>query len=507
MVVKNSTEKSVGGKPSIYAQNGQSRPPIVVVLGHVDHGKTTLISKIYEKDLTRKEFGGISQHIGAYQIKILPTGKQDKSQKEKPKSITFIDTPGHVAFSKMRSRGANIADLAVLVVAADEGVKPQTLESLRHIQEAKIPFLVAINKIDLPAINLDWVKKNLAENGVLVEGYGGNIVSVPVSAKTGQGISDLLEMIILLGEMEELRGDPQGSLEAVIIESRLDSRKGPLGVILIRNGSLRVGDEIETEGIRGKIKAMVSDKGENLKIAGPSQPVEVLGFTQVPPVGARVNLAVSKEELGTSVQKPKVRKEEPTAEGKRLRIILKTDVRGTLEAILGSLPQEVETIFSEVGNINESDVLLAKTTGARLFGFNVKAPGAVKKLAESEGVKIKIYKIIYEFLEELEEEMRKMLEPTVNEEILGRAKIIAEFIVRNQRVAGCNVEEGEISKQNPLHLKRGEKVLGDCQVISMKIGKEDVQRVKKGEEFGIVLSGPVDFKVGDMLISFKRLPQ
>jgi len=486
MAIKKLAKKSVEEKL-------QTRPPVVVVLGHVDHGKTTLISKIYEKDLTRKEFGGISQHIGAYQIT------------HQGKKITFIDTPGHVAFSKMRSRGAKVADLAVLVVAADEGVKPQTLESLKHIQEAKIPFLVAINKIDLPNVNLDWVKKNLAENRVLVEGYGGDIVAVPVSAKTGEGIEELLEMILLLGEMAGLKANPKGKLEAVIIESKLDSQKGPLATILVRNGSLKVGDEVVVENFGGKIKAMVSDKGENLKIAGPGQAVEVLGFSQVPVVGAKVEIGDgSQQTLFPSKMKVKTEVGPPK---KQLKIILKADTQGTLEAILGSLSDEVKVVFSGVGNINESDILLAKTTGAEVIGFNVKIAGTVQKLGESEGVRLKTYKIIYELLEELERRVLKILEPTIDEEIFGQAEIVAEFMVKKQRVAGCRVKEGEISKQHPLHLKRGEKIIGDCQIISMKTGKQDIEKAKKGEEFGVTLSDKVDFRVGDMLISFKKLPQ
>lgn len=474
----------------------QSRPPVVVVLGHVDHGKTTLISKIYEKDLTQKEFGGISQHIGAYQIDY------------KGKKITFIDTPGHVAFSKMRSRGASVADLAVLVVAADEGVKPQTLESLKHINEAKIPFLVAINKIDLPGVDLDWVKSNLAEKNILVEGFGGDIVAVPISAKTGEGIDELLEMILLLAEMEEIKADSRGELEGVVIESKLDSKRGPVATILVRNGTLRVGDEILTEGIMGKIRAIINDKGESLQAIEPGQAGEVLGFTEVPPVGGRVKIAkgMSISEL-TSLPKKLEIKELEEREEEKIKIILKADTQGTLEAILGSFPEEVKVIFSGIGNINESDIFLAKTTGAEIVGFNVKISSSVEKLAKSEGVKVSLHKIIYELLEEIERRALKILEPTLEEKILGVAKIIAEFIVKNQRVAGCRVEEGEIAKQFPLHLKRQEKILGDCQIISLRKGKEDVNKVKKGEEFGVILSGLVDFKVGDVLISFQKMPQ
>jgi len=477
-------------------QSGQKRPPIVVVLGHVDHGKTTLISKIYEKDLTKKEFGGISQHIGAYCAKFAIRNSQF--------AITFIDTPGHVAFSRMRSRGANVADLAVLVVAADEGVKPQTLESLKHIQEAKIPFLVAANKIDLPNINLEWLKGNLAENGILVEGWGGNVVFVPVSAKTGKGIDELLEMILLLWEMEEVKSDPQGELEAVVIESKLDPKKGPLATVLIRNGSLKVGEEIKTEETGGKIRAMIDDKGKNVEIVYPGEAVEILGFSKVPLVGSKI-VRGSLEEKLPSPSKPKTFEKEGEEE-KKIKIILKADTKGTLEAILGSLPGEVKVIFSEVGNINESDVLLATSSEAQIVGFNVKTSGAVEKLAKSEGVEIKTSKIIYELLEDLEKKVLKLLEPTIDEEVLGQAKIIAEFIVKNQRIAGCKVEEGEIDKKLPLHLKREGKIIADCQIISLKIGKEDVDKVKKGEEFGVLLNF-VDFKVGDMLISYRKLPQ
>jgi len=499
MANKNREEKIAKRLSPNEGHETSKRPPIVVVLGHVDHGKTSLISKIYEKDLTRKEFGGISQHIGAYKTRFAIRNSQFE--------ITFIDTPGHVAFSEMRSRGANIADLAVLVVAADEGVKPQTLESLKHIQEAKIPFLIAINKIDLPNINLDWVKGNLAENGILIEGWGGNVVFIPVSAKTGKGIDELLEMILLLWEMEEVKSNPQGDLEAVVIESRLDARKGPLATILVRNGNLKIGDRIKAEDIEGRIKAIIDDKGKNVKIAYPGDAVEILGFSKTPPVGAKVTFGSPSNQLVSSSPKPKIQIKEAAEDEKRLKIILKTDVQGTLEAILGSLPEEVKVVFGEVGNINESDILLAKSSGAQVVGFNVKASGTVEKLAESEGVEIKTYQIIYELLEDLEKKVLKLLEPTIDEKILGQAKIIAEFIVKNQRVAGCKVEEGEIDKKLPLHLKREGKIIADCQIISLRVGKEDVDKVKKGEEFGVILNGPVDFKVGDMVISYYQLPQ
>lgn len=459
------------------------RPPIVVVLGHVDHGKTTLISKIKKSDLTKKEFGGISQHIGAYQVG----------------GITFIDTPGHVAFSKMRSRGAKVADLAVLIVAADEGVKPQTLESLKHIEKAKIPYLVAINKVDLPKANVDLVKGNLAENKILVEGYGGKVVAVPVSAKTGQGINQFLEMILLLAEMAELKGSPQEPLEAIVIESKIDSKRGPLATILVRNGQLKAGNEIWVENVKVKIKAIFDENGQRVATANPSQVVRVLGFNQVPLVGSRVG-----EKSFPVKSKPVLAeaKKEETAD-KKLKVILKADASGPLEAALTTLPEEIEIIQTGMGDVNESDILLAGTTGATVIGFNVRLPERVKKLAEIEKVAVKTYQIIYDLLKDIEEKALKILEPTIDEEILGQAEIIAQFEIKGQRIAGCRVKEGQISKENQLHLKRNEKILGHCRIKSLKVGKNDVEKVKKEDEFGVILAPSLDFSIGDVLLSFQ----
>lgn len=461
------------------------RPPVVVVLGHVDHGKTTLLDKIRQVNTVSKEAGGITQHTGAYQIEF------------KGKKITFIDTPGHVAFSKMRSRGAKIADLAVLVVAANEGVMPQTLESLKHITQAKIPYLVAINKIDLPDVNLDWLKKNLAQKEIFIEGYGGQIVAIPVSAKTGKGVDQLLEMIILMAEMAELKGSPTDKLEAVVLESKMDSQRGITATVLVRNGTLKVGQEIIVEGNANKIKAMFSDKGEPVQRATPGQPVLVLGFSQTPQVGAMLGSEKPPKPIA------KIDKISETEE-KKLKIILKADMAGTLEAIIGSFSDEILIIHSGVGEINESDVLLASTTGAEIVGFNVKIPSLSKKLAETEGVKVKTYKIIYELLEDLEKKVLKILEPTIDEQILGTAEIIAEFEIDKQRIAGVKVKSGILTKQDAIHLQRGKEYLGDCRIKSMKKSKLDVDKVKEGEEFGVILSPALDFHKGDMLISFKK---
>ncbi len=476
-------------------------------MGHVDHGKTTLLDKIRKTNVVAKEVGGITQHIGAYQVSFTPKPTTHNPQPA-PQLITFIDTPGHAAFVKMRARGAEVTDLVILVVAADEGVKPQTLESLKHIKTARTPYLVAINKIDLPNVVIDQVKKELAKNDVQVEGFGGDIVAVPVSAKTGKGIDELLEMILLLAEMADLRSAPQAPLEAVVIESRLDRAKGPVATVLVKNGTLHLKDEIRAGKVRAKVKAMFDENQKSVKEAGPSKPVEVLGFKNLPLVGNKVVAEVAEKKPSVSSVTQKAAKTHPEAteekEEKRLKIILKADVAGTMEAILSSLPEEVEVIFSGVGDINESDVLLASTTHSLLLGFNVKTPSQIKKLAQTEKVKIKTYNVIYELLEEVENQALKILEPTIDEEILGQAEIIAEFEVKKDRIAGCKVIEGRIAKGDKLHLKRGKKLIGDCRIKSMKHGKEDVEKAKKEEEYGVILSPPLDFRLGDMLISFRK---
>lgn len=504
-ITKTGSNLDLPQKRDLKGNQVEKRPPVVVILGHIDHGKTTLLSKIKEMDLTQKEYGGITQHIGAYQVKI-------KSQSTNLQTITFIDTPGHAAFNQMRSRGVKIADLAVLVVAANEGVKPQTLESLKFIKEAGINFLVALNKIDLPEVNLESAKKNLVDNGIPIEGYGGDIVVVPVSAKENKGIDELLEMILLLAEMMDLKGSPQAELEAVVIEAKIDSRKGPLATILVRNGSLKVGDEIQVENTFGKIRAMFDEKGQAVSQALPSQAVEVLGFKNTPMVGGKVELAQDKNLAFSAVlsqekeETEKFPEKELTAQTeKKFLMILKADTEGSLEAIKNVLPQECQLVKAEVGEVNNSDILLATTTSAQIIAFNVKVSNQMEKLAAREKVEIAAYKVIYELLEDIERKILKMMEPTIEEEILGRAEILAEFLMK-EKIAGCRVIEGEIKKDDKLHLLRDDKITSEVRIKSMKKGKEDIQKVKKGEEFGVILSPNVDFNVGDVLVSY-RLPQ
>jgi len=498
------------GSQTTSGQTSQgSRPPVVVILGHIDHGKTTLLSKIKEIDLTRKEHGGITQHLSVYQVAF-------KAKDGKLKEITFIDTPGHAAFNNLRARGAKIADLAVLVVAASEGVKPQTKESLKFIQQAKIPFLVALNKIDLPEVILEKAKKNLADNDIAIEGYGGDVVVVPVSAKEGKGITDLLEMILLLTEMNSIKGNPRAKLEAVVLESKIDAHQGSLAILLVRNGSLKVNDKIKVEEADGKIKAMFNDKGEKVEQALPSQAVEVLGFHQVPAVGGKVERLKEKttgEKIPSKKETPavlsKTKKTEETVGKpkekveKKLKIILKVDVEGSLEALKSNLPEDCQLIKAEVGEVNDSDVLLATTNHAEIFAFNVKISKAIKKLAETEKVKINSYQVIYELLDDLEKKILHFLSPNIDEQVLGKAEILAEFKMK-ERVAGCRVLEGEIKKNDKFHLFRGETLLGNDRFKSLKQGKNDAEQIKKGEEFGAVFSGNLDFQIGDVIVSYLK---
>lgn len=464
------------------------KPPVVAILGHIDHGKTSLLSKIREQDLTKKESGGITQHIGAYQIK-------HQGQK-----ITFIDTPGHVAFSRMRARGAQVTDLVVLVIAADDGIMPQTRESLEHIRAAKTPFLVAINKVDLAAANPQKVKEQLQKEGILVEDLAGDVVSIEVSAKTGQGIPELLELIILSAEMQEKKVDPGASLKAVVIESSLDSRRGPVASLLVQDGTLRLGDGLRAGQVKGKVKAMFNENNQKITAAGPSQPVEVLGFKEIPTVGSLVSKATGPAAVSEGVfpvNKDQLRPDQPLTE-KKLKIILKADVQGTLEAVQSSLPAEIEIISQSVGSVTESDVLLAAATVAEIFGFRIKVPVSVAKLAQTEGVKIRNFSIIYELLDEIK---KRLIEPEISEEILGRAEILAEFEYHQARVAGCRLKEGKIRKSDLVRLRRGKETIGETRIKSMKYKKDDIDLAKEGQECGLIFKTNLDFQVGDSVLS------
>jgi translation initiation factor IF-2 len=478
-----------------------SRPPIVTVMGHIDHGKTTLLDKIRKTHLQEKETGGITQHLGAYKITFTPHG-----EKQKPREITFIDTPGHAAFAKMRARGVQVTDIVVLVIDAKEGVKDQTKESLKYIKEAKVPFLIALNKIDLPESNQDKVYSQLAENQILVEQYGGDIVAVPVSAKTGQGIDNLLEMILLLAEINEIKADPQGELEAVILESHLDKNRGPTATVLVKKGTLKEGDFIKVEREIAKIKAMFNETRQRIKSAPPSTPAEVLGFKTLPSIGSRLIYQTSVSSSSSQLTKegsPSPKKILQEQQG--LKIILKADTAGTLEAIVSNFSEEVIIIHQGVGEITESDVLLALSTGSHLIAFNVKTTASAKKLAQTEKVEIKTYKLIYELLEDIQEKILKILEPTIDEEILGEAKILKIFEIKKHKIAGAKTIKGEIKINDNVHLKRDDKLISDSKIVSLRKGTEDIKTAKAGEEFGAAFSPPLDFQENDGIISYNKL--
>ncbi len=498
-------------EPTIRKKTSLStRPPVVCVLGHVDHGKTSLLDYIRKTQITSQESGGITQHIGAYQIKFKDKNSKFKAGEE---FITFIDTPGHAAFSKLRSRGAEVADLAVLVIDSVEGVKPQTIESLNHIKEAGIPFLVAINKIDLPGSSLDMVKSQLAEKGVLVEGYGGDVVSVGVSAKTGEGINELLEMIILIGQMQQLKADPNAPLKAVVIETKLDSKRGPVVSLLVKDGSLKVGDCVIADQIEGRVKIMFDENGRKVNFAGPSKPVEVLGFKKLPLVGSQVISFKEKlirfcrknrliQEKTKDLINQKINDNEGLEEKKEIKLILKTDVAGCLEAIKDCLPSEIRIISEGIGEVNESDVLLATSTKSVILAFRVNVPKQVQKLADYEKVKIISYDIIYKLLEDLEKQVLLMIEPEIQEEILGEAKIIAEFKIHGNHIAGCRVTKGIISLNNSVHIKRNGNLVANSRIKFMQKNRINVTSVKEKEEVGLVFLPDVAFKLGDDIIAY-----
>lgn len=465
-------------------KNLEFRPPVVAVLGHVDHGKTTLLDVIRQTQLAAKETGLITQKIGAYQVEI-------EAGKEK-KEITFIDTPGHEIFAKMRQRGAQITDLAILVVAADDGVMPQTKESIKYLRETNTPFLVAMNKIDLPTASPEKVKKQLAAEGVMVEELGGKIVCLPISAKTGQGIKELLEMILLLAEMEDLTADSNGQLKLAVVESRLDPRKGPVATVIVQNGTLRQGDIIELGNVKSKVRAMINENGQRLLEAPPSTPVEILGFESLPMVGE-----ATPERIQIVQTTPETKE--------KLKLILKTDTAGSLEAILGALPAPIEIISCGVGEITESEILLAKTGDAIVLGFNLKLSSSVKKLAETEGVILETYSLIYELLTKLKETVLAQGTLETEEEILGRAKIIAQFSFDKEKVAGCKVIEGRICRDDRVKLRREKEEIGRAKIKSLRHLKEDIPKAEVGVECGVLLTPALDFQAGDVLLSYKIL--
>jgi len=463
--------------------NKKNRQPIVVVLGHVDHGKTSLLDYIRKTCVAQKEVGGITQNIGASQV-------ETKSKK----MITFIDTPGHAAFSKMRSRGANVADIAILVVAADAGVQPQTKEAIEHIRNADIPFIVAITKIDLATANVEFTINQIEKEGILFEKRGGNTPKVEVSAKNGQGVDELLETISLLADVNEIFGDPNTDLEAVVIETSKD-KSGLLVNVVVRNGKIKVGDTIYMQdGGSAKVKNIKNDKG-NVKEVVPGEPAQILGFNQLPLVGTKLFSTF----FESTKEKKENRKNLEIGEN-QVGVTIKAQNAGSLEAILNEIPEGIVVIDSGVGDVNESDILLAKASGLeKILSFESKVSNSVLKLGEAEGVEVQSFKVIYELLQELE----KMVgEKEIR--ILGKAEIVDSFPFDKKRIAGCRVIMGKIGKDSNLKLIRGEKEIGQVKVLSLKKQKEEANEVGQGEEFGILFAPQLDFVNGDMLVSVAK---
>ena len=460
------------------------RPPIVVVLGHVDHGKTTLLDSIRKTSVAVKEAGGITQSIGASQVKTLDG-----------KTITFIDTPGHAAFSSMRARGAKIADIAILVVAADDGMKPQTKEALEYILAEDMPFIIAATKIDLQTASSETVITQLEKEGVSFEGRGGNVPLVKVSGKTGQGVDELLEIINLLAELHEIKGDPEGPMDALVIETAR-GKSGLSVSLVVKNGTLKVGDEVITENAYGKVKGLFDYLGKSVDKVEPGEPSQILGFTESPEVGSKVWVKNQKEALPAILTH---RQLQQVTDNDKIMILIKAKNAGALEAVIAHIPPEFYCISSGVGEITETDIFLAKSANANIYAFESKASSGILKLAKTEGVKVETFTIIYKLFEKLQEEIVKR-----QIVILGRAQILNFFPFNNKKVAGCKVIDGKITKDDKVTLTRNEKPLGTARMSSMKKGRQDVAQVIQGEEFGVILAPQLEFKVGDMLLSVRE---
>jgi translation initiation factor IF-2 len=496
------------------------RPPVVTVMGHVDHGKTSLLDAIRKTKVTEREAGGITQHIGASEVEI------DK------KKIVFLDTPGHEAFTAMRARGAKVTDIAILVVAADDGVMPQTIEAINHAKAAKVPLIVAINKIDKPGVNPDRVKQELADQGVIIEEYGGEVICVPVSALKGQNIDGLLEMILLVAEMEELKANPNRDAIGVVIEAKLDKGRGPVATVLIQNGTLRVGDSVVVGNTSGRVRAMINDKGRNVSVAKPSTAIEITGLSDVPDAGDQL-LAVADDRTARDIvenRKNRIKAEQlkssqkisldalyqqmQDGQIKELNIILKADVHGSVEAVKQSL-QKLSTekvvlrpIHGGVGAITETDVMLAAASNAIIIGFNVRPTSNASALAKKEDVDIRTYRIIYNAIEDIEAAMTGMLDPEYKEVDLGKAEVRLTFKVPGSGiVAGCYVVEGKILRNASVRLVRDGIVIHEGKIDSLRRFKDDVKEVATGYECGIGLENYNDVKEGDMIEAFQMKEQ
>ncbi|MGF1678341.1 MAG: translation initiation factor IF-2 [Candidatus Methylacidiphilales bacterium] len=499
----------------------KERPPVITFMGHVDHGKTSLLDAIRKAKVASGEAGGITQHIGAYQIE------------RNGKKITFLDTPGHAAFTAMRARGANVTDIVVIVVAADDGLMPQTLEAIQHARAAKVTIMVAINKIDLKSANPDVVKKQLQEKDLAPEDWGGETIVCEVSAITGQGVENLIELMLLQAEMMEIKADPTGPARATVIESQVEIGKGPNATVIVQHGTLQRGDAFICGNHWGKVKALINDQGVQIKEAGPSTPVQVLGCSGAPSPGDELTVMKNEkqsrqlsEERSEAIRLEKLGTERPVtlenlfssiAEGqkKSLNLVIKADVQGSLEAIVDSLkklPQEkiqLNVVLSSVGSISENDVLLAKASRAVVIGFNTKTENNAANTAKKEEVQIKLYSIIYELLDQVKESMQGLLDPEERESVIGQASVKKVFTLSKFPVAGCVVDSGRINKAARARVMRRRQPIYDGGVVTLKRFQDDVNEVRAGMECGIRLGKFNDYEEGDIIECYEleKVPQ
>ncbi len=482
--------------------DAQARPPVVVVLGHVDHGKSSLLEAIKDLKITGGESGGITQHIGAYMIS------------HEGSDITFIDTPGHEAFFEMRSRGAKVADIGILVIDAEESIKEQTREAIKHLKEMEIPYVVAMNKMDKKGADPEKVKQDLTKEDILVEAYGGNIPTVEISAKKKEGMDDLLEVINLLAQMEDLKARKDAAAEGMVIEAKKDPQKGMVATFLVREGTLKRGDIIGTEGAHGKVRAMEDFQGEEKESATPSMPVQVIGLKGGPKAGkdffvfdstsdAKKFSKEGGEKRGGSAK--------PSEDKKSLNVVIKADVVGSLEATLDSIskiPQskiDINPVVSDIGNVSESDIESAKAAEAEVFAFRVNADKAAENMAKKEGIKIRSFDVIYELIDEIKEEAKKRLDPVVVKNETGKAKVLAIFKTqKNRQIIGGKCLKGEITKGSPLELWRDEEKVGRGKVVNVKKEEKDMERIPEGEEFGTLVETNEKINEGDVIVLYKE---
>lgn len=492
----------------------KARPPVVTVMGHVDHGKTKLLDAIRKTNVMGQEAGGITQHIGAYQVVV--SGKK----------ITFLDTPGHEAFTTLRARGAQVTDIAILVVAADDGVMPQTIEAIHHAQAAGVPIIVALNKIDKPGNNPDRVKQQLSDHGLAPEDWGGKTVVVPISAKQGVGIDHLLEMIILVSDLQELKANPDRPAMGVVVESELDRGRGPVATVLVKSGTLRVGDNVVAGTTAGKIRALLNEHGKRMDDAGPATPAEVLGFSEVPQPGEvfvvladeraarqRVEEIRREREVSTAQKTTLEKISQEVREGaeKELLIVLKADVQGSLEAIIQSLRQKetektkIKILHAAPGTITQSDIMLAEASGAIVVGFGVVMDETAKRVSSQEGVDVRLYDIIYKLIEDIDKALQGLLEPEKIWVEIGRADVRQLFkYSKVGTIAGCFVSEGKMRRGALMRLMRGEEKIYEGKLESLKRFKDDAREVQQGFECGVAVTGVNDYQVGDQIIVLEQ---